>query len=186
MKTNRTLIGVVASVIVAALVIAGLVAVGSPSTARKFRADQRRVERLEDLHRALLNHFGEEGELPARLADLDPAFWENYGMPNDPRRDPATGEPFEYRRDSSRQYRVCAVFETASNDPRNPSQRFRDFPRPLDIDGFEGFYNHRRGRNCFDRVLTNAELRNTFPDYPPFPPDEVRKVEPPIVRLPHD
>jgi hypothetical protein len=183
MRTNRTLVGVVAAVLVAGLVIAGLFAIGSPATARKFKADQRRVERLQDLHRSLLNHFGDEGELPESLADLEPAFWENYGMPNDPRRDPMTGELFEYRLSSGRQYEVCAVFETASNDPRNPTQRYREIPRPLEPDGFEGFYSYERGRNCFDRMITIAEIRSFYPEDAPFG-DDGPPVQPPIVRFP--
>ena len=169
MKDKRTLVAVAASIAVAALVIAGLFAVGSPATARKFEFDQRRVEQLAGLHRALVRHFADEGELPANLNDLNPALFEEYGGAADPRRDPETGEPFEYRRLSERQYEVCARFHTSSDDPRNPNRSFRGYrPAPLEF-VYGGFVEHKPGRNCFQRTLTNSEIRDLFPERVPVP-----------------
>lgn len=177
MKSNRALLAVAASVVVAALVIAGLFAVGSPATARKFRADQRRVEQLQRLHDALRNHLIDQTDLPHSLDDLNPAYWENYGQPVDPRRDPVTGEAFDYGRLSDREYEVCANFETSSDDRRNVDRPFRAEPFPFDGGGGEGFFEYEPGRNCFDRTITNAELRNMFPGDPRFSPPE-RNPEP--------
>jgi hypothetical protein len=169
MKINRRLVGIVASVAVAALVVAGLFAVGSPATARKFKADQRRVEQLEELHRALVRHFADEGELPDSLRALNNTVFESYGGV-DPRFDPETGKTFEYRKVSDREYEVCARFDTSSDDPRNPNQSLRGY-RPVPPEGFlaGGFFEYKAGKNCFKRTLTNSEIRNLYPEKFPVP-----------------
>ena len=157
MKNKRSLVVGAAIVAVAGLVIAGLFAVGSPATARKFKADQRRIEQLSELHRMLVNHFVDEGELPATLDALNPTLFEGYGLSIDPRRDPETGELFEFRTLADRQYEVCARFHTSSGDPRNPNQAFRGYRPPAEA-VLLGYLEHRPGRNCFKRMLTNSEI----------------------------
>lgn len=169
MKNNRTLIGVVASLVVAGLVIAGLFAVGSPATARRFKADHRRVERLEQLHQVLLQHFVDQGELPDTLRDLNRSVIEGYGGGVDPRFDPETGKIFEYRKLSDRQYEVCANFNTSSDDPRNPNQSVSGY-RPVPPEAFLGGYpEYKPGRNCFKRTLTNSEISDFYPGRVPIP-----------------
>jgi hypothetical protein len=146
---SRRTIGIVATVLVAALVVAGLYAAGSPATARKFRIDRDRAERLGQLHSILVAQVQENGTLPASLGDLSgrPGA---YGAPGfDPLRDPETGKLFEYRKVSGRQYEVCASFDTSSSDRRAGS--------PISF-GPEGALAFRPGRNCFKRNISQAEL----------------------------
>lgn len=165
MKNKRSLVVGAAIAAVAGLVIAGLFAVGSPATARKFKADQRRIEQLSELHRMLVNHFVDEGELPATLEALNPTLFEGYGLSIDPRRDPETGELFEFSKLADRQYEVCARFHTSSGDPRNPNQAFRGYRPPAEA-VLLGYLEHRPGRNCFKRMLTNSDIRGLYPPIP--------------------
>jgi hypothetical protein len=128
------------------------------------------VEHLVELHRVLLQHFVDQGELPANLTALNPALFEAYGVAIDPRRDPATGKLFEYERLSERQYEVCARFDTSSDDPRNPNQSFSGY-RPVPPEGFlvAGYLEYKSGRNCFKRTLTNSEIRDLYPEKLPIP-----------------
>jgi hypothetical protein len=167
-KSSRTLIAVAASVAVAALVIAGLFAVGSPATARKFKVDQRRVEHLVELHRVLLQHFVDQGELPGSLRALNGSVFEFYGGV-DPQFDPETGRVFEYRRLSDRQYEVCARFHTLSDDPRSPNPVFREYRPPDDVVLIGSYLGHKPGRNCFHRTVTNSQLRDLYPEKFPIP-----------------
>ena len=168
MKNKRSLVVGAAIAAVAALVVAGLLAVGSPATARKFKADQRRIEQLSELHRMLVNHFIDEGELPATLEALNPTLFEGYGLSIDPRRDPETGVLFEFSKLADREYEVCARFHTSSGDPRNPNQAFRGF-RPPPEAALLGYLEYQPGRNCFKRMLTNSEIRDFYPPRPPIP-----------------
>jgi hypothetical protein len=167
---NRTVVGAVATVAVVALVIAGLFAIGSPSTARKFKADQERRNRLGQIHYVLAGQVREEGSLPESLDEIDDEVLRQGGYGFDVRKDPATGELFEYRRLADRRYEVCADFETSSEDGR--AQEFGPYPGDLE--------EHEAGRTCFDRRITNQDVDSAPGFFPgdgvePFPP----KVAPP-------
>jgi hypothetical protein len=162
MESRRT-VGLVATAAVVILVVAGLFASGSPGTARKFRIDRDRMERLNTLQATLAAHTRENGSLPESLDRLRPntpgaEFSEEF----DPRRDPQTGEFFGYDKISDREYRICARFLTSSSDRRN-----------------EGYYgpggdpSHKVGRNCYDRRLTTEELGRDF-----YPQPDPRLIPP--------
>jgi hypothetical protein len=175
---NRAIVGAVATAAVVALVIAGLFAIGSPATARKFKADQERRNRLGQIHYVLAGHVREEGSLPESLEEIDDEVLRQAGYGFDARKDPATGELFEYRRLADRRYEVCADFETSSEDGR--AQEFGPYPGDLE--------EHEAGRTCFDRRITNQDVDSApgfFPDgvepFPPkvAPPATIRPPEPP-------
>ncbi len=130
---NAKLLGVVASILVVGLVVAGLFAAGSPSTARKIRADQETENQLNGLQYQLTDHEQRNGSFPRTLAELD----------SDGRFKARTDAdtPIEYRRISDGEYEVCAVFLTSSDDPRRSG--YYDT-------GVESFA-HEEGRTCFRR-----------------------------------
>lgn len=146
---NRAVVGAVATVAVVALVIAGLFAVGSPATARKFKADQERRNRLSQIQYVLAGHVREEGSLPRSLKEVDDEVLRQSGYGFDARKDPATGEFFEYRRLGDRRYEVCANFETSSKD--NRGQEYGGFPGDLE---------HEAGRTCFERRITDQDIQS--------------------------
>lgn len=133
---NPKLVGIVATALVVAVVVAGLFAVGSPSTAREARADEQRRMHLMELHHELSRHMAEEGSLPDSLEELN-RFSEFGPAPFDPRRDPETGELYEYTKLSDSEYEVCAVFNTSDQDRRD----YGPFPQ----------LQHDPGRNCYER-----------------------------------
>ena len=153
------MIGAVATAAVVGLIVAGLFAAGSPATARKFRLDRDRADRLLQLHSVLANHARQNPALPQSLADLRPTEpGAEFSARFDPRRDPESGEFFEYRRVSDRSYRVCANFLTSSSDRR--AERYYGY-------GPDGQFEHAIGRNCYERRLTDQELESEFFPRPP-------------------
>lgn len=155
---NRALVGAVATVFVVGIVVAGLAAIGSPSTAREYRADQERRNRLSQLDYVLASHVKTEGSLPERLEQIDEEALRQAGYGFDARRDPESGDYFEYRRVDDRRYEVCAVFHHASDDRR-----------AQDYGAYPGDISHRPGRNCYNRTITDRDVENA-PDFGrPFP-----------------
>ncbi len=170
---SRAWVGVVATVAVAALIVAGLFAAGSPATARKFRLDRDRKDRLSQLHSVLASYARQNGSLPPSLEELRPTEpGVEFSARFDPRRDPESGSFFEYERLSAREYRVCARFLTSSADRRN--EGYYGY-------GPEGQFEHKAGRNCYERRLTDQELESEFYPRPPgtvIPPVPARSPSP--------
>ena len=162
---NRALIGGLATAVVVALVVAGLFAIGSPATARKFKADQERRNRLGQIHYVLSGTVRDEGSLPRSLEEIENEVLVQVGYGGDVRKDPETGEFFEYRRESNRGYEICATFETSSEDRRG--QEFGPYP---------GDIGHEAGRTCFEREVTDQDVESApmfgFEEAPsrPLPP----------------
>jgi hypothetical protein len=150
---NRAVVGGLATLVVVALVVAGMFAIGSPATARKYKADQERRNRITQLHYVLSSQVRADGSLPASLDDIDPEIFRRAGYTSDVRKDPETGENFGYRRTAERRYEVCAEFETSSDDRQAGEYR----PYPGDVE-------HESGRNCYDRTITNQDVE-TAPDF---------------------
>lgn len=140
---SAKLLGIVATILVAGLVVAGLFAAGSPSTARNIRADDQTESRLNELQYQLTDHEQRNGSFPKTLAELD-----SEGPRFKARNDGET--PIEYRRISDREYELCAVFRTSSDDPRRSTY----YPT-----GGESF-RHEEGRTCFRR-----KARSGFNDF---------------------
>jgi hypothetical protein len=157
---NRKVIGALATAVVVALVVAGLFAIGSPATARKYKADQERRIRMEQIHYVLSAHVREEGALPRSLEEIDEQSLMHAGYGGDVRRDPESGEFFDYTRESDREYEICADFETDSDDRRSQ-----------DFGGFPGGFDHEAERTCFEREITDQDVESS-PDFgigEPFP-----------------
>ena len=167
---NRAVVGVVASLVVVGLIVAGLFAVGSPATARKLRADQERRNRISQLHFVLASHVRNEGSLPEGLDEVEEAALRQAGSGFDARKDPESGEFFEYRELSDRRYRICATFRLPSDDRRGESYG----PYAVEV-------SHKPGRNCYERELTSEEIQSA-PDYLGNP--ALPEREPPLKRVP--
>lgn len=149
---SRTIVGAIATATVITLVVAGLFAAGSPSTARKLKADGERLNRLTQLHYLLAGNVRSRGSLPQTLRQLRAEGPDGFGYGFDPRRDPETQAFFEYRKLSDRRYRVCATFLTSSKDRRS-----REF-------SYSGNLRYEPGRNCFSRTVSpDDEVRTPGP-----------------------
>lgn len=122
----ETIAGVVVLAVVAGGVAVGFATIGPPQHMRLVSLDRRRVDDLRSI--ALDFRNGEHGQgatrLPPRLNVTDD--------PNSSLRDPATGKPYEYQRESASRYRLCATFDLA------------------DSAYGEGGWQHGAGRQCFE------------------------------------
>lgn len=87
-------------VVVAGGVAAGFAAMGPPSRARTIALDQRRVEDLIDI----------AGRVRDRGGPLPVFFTTDPGIP----RDPVTGMPYVYVKETAVRYRLCATFAAAA------------------------------------------------------------------------
>ena len=111
------------AVVVVAITI-GFTTIGPPQHMRLVELDQRRVYDLRDIESRLHLESNQrpsdpESALPQRPVDNWP-------------RDPLTGKPYEYHRESAARYQVCATFALAS-----------------EADADDSPWRHGAGRTCY-------------------------------------
>lgn len=111
--TRDQIAAIGAGIVVAAGVAGGFATIGSPQHARLVALDRRRVDDLVIIAERLRvrYHDGLPAQLPAELGAV-----RNDG--SSAMRDPLTGAPYEYARESASRYRLCATFATRSVTPR--------------------------------------------------------------------
>ena len=136
---------VLAGLVVVATVIGAVAVMGSPGEQRKMRIDEHRLNDLRAIDAAVRLYRKDAGSLPEDLATLDA----RPGLALD-LVDPQSGVPYEYRRDGTDAFELCASFATDSGDRR---------ARP-DWQGLE--WAHGAGRHCFtfrieDKARTVAD-----------------------------
>jgi len=110
-----------------------LLVAGTPGIQRQIEADQRRVNDLRQIARALFQYRALHGAAPASLTE--PLIRQSLGTQGTG--DPATKAPYEYRLTGGTKYRLCADFSAASTDAAS-------------------FWNHPAGRGCFDLDATQT------------------------------
>jgi len=122
--------GVAATIVVCALVVVGFVQGGSPIRQRALNVDNERVGRLASIARALHDQTQIAGQparpLPTTLAGIT-------SLPATDLKDPASGALFDYVLAGGTRYRLCAVFDAASDSQTMPAQ-----------------WVHPAGYHCFD------------------------------------
>ena len=129
--------GTVVTVAVTAAIIGGIFLLGSPLEERERRLDERRVQDLSGIARAVDVYWTRTTSLPSSLETLRTETGANITIA-----DPSTGEAYEFRSVEGEKYELCAVFEGES----------RDSDRGFDA----GFWSHRAGRQCFQRAAENV------------------------------
>ena len=131
-------------------VVGGLIVLGPPSEERARRLDERRVEDLRGITRAVDLYWTRHGSLPSSLGDLSGESGVNVSA-----RDPGTTQDYELRVLDAATYELCASFELDTHldptpgigpvlgltDPRDSAGRARDVS--------EDFWSHGVGRRCF-------------------------------------
>ncbi|HLY02413.1 MAG TPA: hypothetical protein VKR56_07930 [Candidatus Cybelea sp.] len=115
-------IAVAAILIVVAIVAAAFFTIGPPSRARAEALDRQRLRDLGDVAAELHEDYS-AAPLPAE--------------PPQPRHDPVSGKPYDYRRLGNSHYQLCATFDL----PTPPSE-------PADPD-VTTFWRHPAGRFCY-------------------------------------
>ncbi len=103
--TAERIAGIGAFAVVVAGVAIGFATIGPPQHMRLIELDHRRVSDLQSIERSI--HYSEV-RLAGGIVTAPPRA--GAGWP----RDPVTGQPYEYHRESARQYRICATFALPS------------------------------------------------------------------------
>jgi hypothetical protein len=108
---GRALLAVAVSVVVVVAVIAGFMVTGTPDEARRRSLDQRRIEHLQAIQRAVDAYYHDERRLPASLDSLRDRDESGLVLV-----DPVIRRPYGYRVISEREYELCATYEFAYGD----------------------------------------------------------------------
>ena len=134
-RSRGRIVGTLLTVVVVAAVAVGIGILGSPADERVRQLDQRRVEDLERIARAVDVFSSRRQQLPSVVEDLRET---GVLVPNDP----ISGVPYEYRRLDDKTFELCAQFERPSSEPGRPA--------------IEGFWSHGIGRQCFRHEVRNV------------------------------
>jgi hypothetical protein len=126
-------LGALVTVVAIAAVAIGIVLLGSPADERARRLDQRRVQDLSGIARAVNLHWTRHASLPPSLEQLQQAPGADIRST-----DPTTGDAYEYRPLDGTTYELCARFEHESARAGRPA-------------GIHDIWSHGGGRQCFQR-----------------------------------
>ncbi|WP_114240812.1 hypothetical protein [Dyella sp. C9] len=121
------------SVVVLAAVLAGLSVLGSPMHQRALRLDTIRTSNLGQLAIGISGYWAAHKALPPTLESIDPS--------DSHHRDPVSGQPYGYGLVDATTYRLCAQFDTASEQESYRAGAF--IPPNL------GRWKHPQGMHCF-------------------------------------
>ena len=127
----RSIIAICLLIVVIIVVAIGVGLLDSPAQQRLYRLDERRVSDLRELSFAVDAFWTRTGRLPQSLEELA----NQEGIVAE-RRDPETGEPYEYQPGSEGNYELCAIFNSDTDVGE------RDFPHNYR-------WSHDHGRQCF-------------------------------------
>jgi hypothetical protein len=149
-RAGTTVLVSVAVGAVLVAVVAGLMVLPPPTQERVRRLDERRVEDLRGIARAMDVYWTRHGRLVASLEDLS-------GEPGVrvSRRDPGTGQEYELRLLDESTYELCASFERPTTDYGEPRGRPED--------PSEDFWSHGVGLRCFRLDAQEVPAREQRP-----------------------
>ncbi|OFV90822.1 MAG: hypothetical protein A3G76_06395 [Acidobacteria bacterium RIFCSPLOWO2_12_FULL_65_11] len=125
-------LGVLVTAVVIAAVAVGISLIGSPAEERARRMDERRVQDLASMARAVDLYWTRHASLPESLDGLRKEPGGNVRFT-----DPSTSDPYEYRPLEAETYELCARFERDSGEAGRPTG--------------DAFWSHGAGRQCFQR-----------------------------------
>lgn len=120
------------SVLVVAAVALGVFVTPLPSNARLIAHDEKRIEDLAAIARAILGYQRANGRLPSSLRELPEAASLELS-------DRATGTAYGYIVDENRKFHLCSDFATVSTEAR------RMYKSPPEASG----WRHQSGHVCF-------------------------------------
>jgi len=124
--SRDTLAAILATIVVILVVALGFWKVHGPSAQRLVRADEKRLQNLDQLANEINTAYRQHGsQLPSELTDLQKKRFA----------DPLTGKAPQYTGKSANVYSLCATF--AADGPN-------DYP------GNFSFWKHPAGTKCFD------------------------------------
>lgn len=150
-RPSKMLAGMVSAVVLGSI-ISGFFIIGSPSTQRKMRFDEMRVNALQNLQWEIINFWQGKNRLPESLAELK----------NDisgfvPPIDPETRTSYDYIVKRALEFELCADFSLKSlNNDMSGNGNYAPMPammsNPIGMYGQEN-WTHTEGRQCFTRTI---------------------------------
>lgn len=174
-KSMLPLFAGAATVLILITLAFSLSIIGSPFKQHSYRMDEQRIINLNDITQNAIYYRQNYKDVPQTLADLSK---NGFVVPLDP----ATMQPYEYRRISDMKFELCANFELVT--------------RPIDIDGrnrvqkpikpgfSEGYeWGHAAGKTCFEREIFPDQIGTGDKSVPPmYQPTPVTHESVPITR----
>jgi hypothetical protein len=119
--------------IVILIVAAAFMVLGPPSRERAEALDRQRIDDIRHIEGDLHDTYGTAKQpIPGRLSN--------------PKRDPVTAAPYEYRRIGATRYVICATFDRPS--PNTGDRTLDDSP----------FWRHAAGRTCYQFEVRRESL----------------------------
>ena len=136
--------------VVAAVVVFGFFVAGSPQNRRTAKFDERRVNDLSVIQSQVITYWQNKNKLPANLGELSNDLL-GITIPTDPK----TKTPYEYNVLGNLKFRLCATFETISEEEGNVG-RYKVMPMSYPYPGPGGeteTWQHGIGQTCFERTI---------------------------------
>lgn len=155
------------TVLVLALVVWSFYTIGSPTSQRKLRLDQRRLDDLQSIQWQIISYWQQKEKLPTTLDDLNNPL-ASYAVPRDPAFE--SGRVYEYKKTGDKTFELCATFDLPIPKGWVPGQSGGAYPMrdiavssmPSMPGGIGESWDHDAGQACFSRTID--------PDlYPPYP-----------------
>lgn len=153
--------GITSVVLVVGLIAWGFAIMGSPTTQRNLRLDQKRIDDLNNIQSQIISFYQQKGNLPAVLTDLNNPI-SGYSLPADP--EFAKGKVYNYESTGMLSFKLCATFTSGS--PITPNNVVRveglTIPAPsskttiavgINPNGIVDSWAHNKGDVCFTRVI---------------------------------
>ncbi len=138
------------ALLVLVTVVYGFTVMGSPTTIRKMRFDERRVNDLSMIQNQIVFNFWQQKEaLPKTLSDLqDPIS--GFVIPNDPE----TNTAYTYEPTGTLSFKLCANF-VLENDGKTYGGYTKAIPYPASSESAvtNNTWKHGIGETCFDRTI---------------------------------
>ena len=149
-------IKLVALLVVLGAVVLGFFVAGSPQRARDIRADEERIQDLEQIRNGVNAFFTAEGIIPESLDELRESG--RLFAPEATLVDPLTKEPYGYRPLTDTAFELCASFSL----PGEPADGMHERPMPAFPTGKETFVSwaHPAGKHCFSIEAIDFTVSN--------------------------
>ncbi|MHB9019456.1 MAG: DUF5671 domain-containing protein [Minisyncoccota bacterium] len=147
------------SLFILASIIAGFFTAGSPTKARLYNFDERKVGDLQSIQYELMNTWQRKEALPNSLSDLNNSI-SGFKVPVDPQ----TAKAYEYTVKDKMVFELCADFNLPTNYGI-VGRSVSTYP----MGAYNENWNHEAGRQCFERTIDpalypkiNAEAQTKF------------------------
>lgn len=136
------------SIFILISIVAGFFTAGSPTKARLYSYDERKINNLQSIQYEIINNWQRKGVLPGSLSDLKNDI-SGFNAPVDPQ----TKKEYEYRVKDTTVFELCAEF----NLPSNFGVIGRSLTENVAMKGsYSENWDHEIGRQCFERTIDPA------------------------------